>query len=76
MGTQHMPHDGDEDIIVLFDGCPRCDEHSRTLYDLDTPRLKSIGAIVKGERRGLTINENRAAHHLRLAKQIVERSGV
>lgn len=39
MGSVHRPHD-DLKGTYLFDGCERCDEHSRTLYDLDDGTIK------------------------------------
>lgn len=66
----------------LFDDCPRCEEHSKTLYDLDTATLMWLAEMSeiahKPDRNSfdLSMNERRAITKLRLYARITFRSGI
>lgn len=70
----------------LFDGCDRCEEHSKTLYDLDdgtiqwlagmSELMKDNGSGVIGKTFNLSMNERRAITKLRLYARVTFRSGI
>lgn len=70
----------------LFDGCDRCEEHSKTLYDLDDGTIQWLAEMADLSRdinpssittlKDLSMNERRAITKLRLYARITFRSQI
>ena len=77
--ANHTAHDGD---FILWDGCPRCEALSKTLYDLSDHSLQELAilAVVDsplfGTTRIMSLNESRAVTHLRLMHRVIMRSKI
>ena len=70
----HSNHYGEG---VLWDGCIRCDELSKTLYDLDDQTLQALARLAVGiDNRVIGMNESRAITHLKIIDRVVLRSKI
>lgn len=82
---RHLAHHNNKGTY-LFDGCDRCEEHSKTLYDLDDGTIQWLAemadlAHMPGGKNAvsssnLSMNERRAITKLRLYARITFRSQI
>lgn len=79
---RHLAHHNNKGTY-LFDGCDRCEEHSKTLYDLDDGTLRWLAEMAELAHRpsrspshSLSMNESRAITKLRLYARITFRSQI
>lgn len=79
MAIAHGHHDASKGERLLYDGCQRCDQLSKSPHDLDTLTLRQAAELVRGKglhTRRLSMNEQRIVTHLRLMRATVERAGL
>lgn len=77
---RHLAHHSNKGTY-LFDGCDRCEEHSKTLYDLDDGTIQWLAEMADlahepGRANNLSMNERRAITKLRLYARITFRSQI
>ncbi len=72
MPAVHAAHYG---ASILYDGCTRCEELSKNIYDLSNSALIELAKLATGPRtRGLSLNEARAISWYTVYKNTLERS--
>lgn len=77
---RHLAHHNNKGTY-LFDGCDRCEEHSKTLYDLDDGTLQWLAEMSElahepARSIELSMNERRAITKLRLYARITFKSQI
>ena len=71
MFTVHRPHINHD--AVLDDGCPRCEEHAKTLYNLDDHNLRRLWATRNIEPVNSQLDKQ-AIYQLELWARIADRA--
>lgn len=71
----HRPHPIDDDPpeAVLYDNCPRCDQHAATLTGLDSDRLAWLATHRNDDGAARTTNEAIAMAWIGWATSVVSR---